>query len=188
MRNALLLTFTLLLSACASMPPQQLAGDFSRTSPQQARDANTKGQHVRWGGEIIHVDPGADATCFEVLGRELTEEARPDRHDAQQGRFLACRTGFFDPEVFTRGRQITVTGVVDGSERRKVGDYDYLYPRVAADVVYLWPKTPRFVREYEPYPWGYGYGPWADPFWNPGYFYPPVIVVRGHGGGHHSGH
>src|SRR4051794_18412205 len=94
-----------LLSGCVSVPPP-LSGEYSPTSPQQVREQGGSGQHVRWGGEIIRVDPGADATCFEVLGRELSEDARPDRRDAQQGRFLACRKGFFDPEVFTRGREV----------------------------------------------------------------------------------
>ena len=185
MRTFLVVTIAAaVLSGCVSVPPP-LSGEYSATSPQQAREQGGSGQHVRWGGEIIRVDPGADATCFEVLGRELGDDARPYRRDAQQGRFLACRKGFFDPEVFTRGREITVTGVVDGSESRKVGDYDYLYPRVAADVVFLWPQRPRVERMYDPYP-GFGFGPWGDPFWG-GYWYPPtVVVVHGHGHGHSS--
>lgn len=170
-----------LLSACATAPAP-LAGDFAPSSPRAVRERGGDGQHVRWGGEIIRVDPAADATCFEILGRELGSDARPDRRDSDEGRFVACRKGFYDPEVFTRGREVTVTGVVDGNETRKVGEYDYLYPRVAADVIYLWPKAPRVVRYYDPYPWGFG--PWGDPFFSPLWGYPPVVIVHRH---HKSG-
>jgi outer membrane lipoprotein len=117
---------------------------------------------VRWGGEIISTEPGQQSTCFYVLGRPLDDQARPVRsgNNDSQGRFVACRAGFYDPEVFARGREITVTGAIQGTMTRKVGDYDYNYPRVDANVVYLWPKRPAVV--------GYPYGPgWYDPFWGP---------------------
>lgn len=170
------LAATVLLGACASVP-RPLDGEFAALTPQQVREQGGSGQRVRWGGEIIQVDPASESTCFEILGRPLGSDARPLHRDEQQGRFLACRAGFFDPEVYTRGREVTVTGRVDGSERRKVGEYDYLYPRVAADAIYLWPKASRVVRYYDPYPWGFG--PWNDPFWSPawGWWGPPQVIV-----------
>ena len=55
--------------------------------------------------------------------------------------------------VFSAGREITVTGSITGFETRKVGDYDYRYPIVAADVVYLWPvrQDTRVIVEHVPY-------------------------------------
>lgn len=163
------------LAGCASVP-KPLVGDYAAVNPQQARDRQLPGERVRWGGEIIRVDPGANVTCFEILGRALADNARPSARDDSQGRFIACRKGFYDPEVFTRGREVTVAGRLDGSERRKVGEYDYFYPRVDADVVYLWPKRSAVVR-YDPYPWSW------DPFWSYGGFGswwgpPPIVIVR----------
>ena len=44
------------------------------------------------------------------------------------------------------------------------GEYDYRYPRVAADVVYLWPE--RREREFEYRPYFPGIGPlWYDPWY-----------------------
>ena len=43
-------------------------------------------------------------------------------------------------------------------ESTRIGDYDYQLPRVAADVVYLWPE----VREVEVRPY-----PYYDPYWGP---------------------
>jgi outer membrane lipoprotein len=35
---------------------------------------------------------------------------------------------------------LTLAGTVTGFETRRIDDYDYRYPRVAADVIYLWPE------------------------------------------------
>jgi outer membrane lipoprotein len=152
---------TALLAACATVP-QPLQGNFTNVTSLNAQAGNAGGQTVRWGGEIISTEPGQQSTCFYVLGRPLDDQARPIHNggDANtQGRFVACRAGFYDPEVFTRGREITVTGTIQGSMTRKVGDYDYNYPRIDASVVYLWPKRPVGG--------GYPYGGWYDPYWGP---------------------
>src|SRR5664279_1937626 len=128
-----------MLGACATVPAP-LQGQFSPVTPRDAAANGGQGASVRWGGEIINVDPRADQTCFEILARELDATARPVSRDPSAGRFLACRAGFYDPEEFKRGRDITVIGQLNGSERAKVGEFDYTYPRVAADAVYLWPK------------------------------------------------
>ena len=155
--TALILTLAAVLSGCATAP-QPLRGEFASASPEQASDA--LGQtSVRWGGSIIATHPGPTETCIEVLGRELNESARPRlAPDESSGRFLACRAGFYDPAIFAEDRDVTVTGRVTGFESRRIGEYDYRYPRVAADVIYLWPER----RAIDDYRWH------ADPFW-PGY-------------------
>ena len=75
--------------------------------------------------------------------------------DASGGRFIACRAGFYDPAIFQVDREVTVTGVVDGFETRRIGEYDYRFPRLAADVIYLWPVRERVDVVHEPVP-----GPW----------------------------
>lgn len=124
-------------------------------------------RQVRWGGQIIDTKPGPQETCFYVLQRPLDDQARPvaaSSDSETQGRFVACRAGFYDPEVFTRGRDITVTGVIQGTTSEKIGEYNYAYPRVQANVVYLWPKRVA-VNYYGP---GY-YDPFWGPYWGPGW-------------------
>jgi outer membrane lipoprotein len=163
----------LLVGACATVPAP-LQGQFAPVTPRDAATGNAQGEAVRWGGEIIEVDPRADQTCFEILARDLDAAARPMARDPSDGRFLACRNGFYDPEEFKRGREITVVGHLDGSEHGKVGDFDYTYPRVAADAIYLWPQRSLYTAT--PYydPWGpWGYGPyWGRPWWG------PTVIVR----------
>ena len=168
---------TATLAACATVPAP-LQGQFSTATPRDA--ASAAGSAVRWGGEIIKVEPKTDATCFEILARELDSSARPRESDAPGGgRFIACRNGFYDPEEFDRGRDLTVIGHVTGTDHGKVGEFDYAYPHVAADAIYLWPKRARYVRSpyydpwfYGPY-WG-GFGPYWGPMWGGG----GAVIIR----------
>src|SRR4051794_33607901 len=104
----------LVLGGCATVPAPVAGTDFSTLTPQQAIAQNAGSARVRWGGEIIKVEPKNDSTCFEVLARELYSDARPNRHDGNDGRFIACSKGFYDPAVYTRGRDLTVVGKLAG--------------------------------------------------------------------------
>ena len=80
-----------------------------------------------------------------------------------------------------------IVGNVTGTERGKVGEYDYTYPRVEATSIYLWPKRPLYVASpyYDPWltgpGWGgyYGFGWGWGPYWGA----PPIIIHER--GGHH---
>ena len=177
LKTALAVATAAVLGGCATVPAPIAGDNFSAVTPQQAVSQNANGQRVRWGGEIINVEPRADATCFEVLSRDLWPDARPNRrHDTSDGRFIACRHGFYDPAVYAKGRDLTVTGSVNGTEQHKVGEYNYTFPQVSADQVYLWPKR-EYVDNY------YAHGPFGDPFWGPywgapGWWAPPIVIVR----------
>jgi len=163
------------LASCASVPTP-LQGQFASVTPRDAATSGGSGEAVRWGGEIIKVEPKTDQTCFEILARQLDATARPVARDPSGGRFIACRNGFYDPEDFARGRELTVTGRLGGVERGKVGEFDYTYPRVAADTIYLWPKRSMYARYpyYDPWygdPFWWGAGPYWGPYWGG-----PIIV------------
>ena len=169
------------LGGCATIP-QPLVGNYANVTTASAQQGGAGGTQVRWGGEIIKTEPGPQQTCFFVLSRPLDSQARPQSGNSGEnaGRFVACRAGFYDPEVFTRGRELTVTGTLHGTVSKKVGDYDYAYPRVEANVVYLWPKR----QQYAAYPAGY-----YDPFWGPGFgpYWGSPWGYGGYGGGYWRG-
>lgn len=172
----------LVLAGCATAP-KPLQGEFDADTPRaQVAD----GQRVRWGGTIIDVQPKPEETCIQVLGKALSGNARPMFSDDSEGRFVACRQGFYDPAVFAQGREVTVTGTAAGTELRKIGEYDYPLPRVAADVIYLWPERYSFDQPYwDPYWvwWPYGYYNWYGPTLRWGY-YGHGHYGHGHGHGH----
>lgn len=172
-RLALFAVVAAALSACASIPAP-LAGDFAPFQPDQATERSV-GAEVRWGGIIVDTRPGRSETCVEILARDLDRELRPLHGDISHGRFLACREGFRDPAVFTAGRDITVVGRLQGFVNHEIGEYVYRYPRLAAEVMYLWPARPDIIYAHGPYPRRMGW-PYYDPWW---YYGPPRSRVSG---------
>jgi outer membrane lipoprotein len=144
-----------LLAACASQP-KPLQGEFSPLTPRDAAGQDSTGTTVRWGGRIVRVEPKENSTCFEMISTRLDAYGRPYwAEDDSGGRFIACRTGFYDPAIFEKNRDVSFTGRIDGYENRQIGGYDYRFPHVAADVVYLWPvrERVRVITRPAPWPW-----------------------------------
>jgi len=162
---------TLLLAACASQP-KPLQGAYADTTPEAALQGDSTGTAVRWGGRIVKVEPRKDSTCFEMISAPIGSGGRPAiTRDQSNGRFIACRTGFYDPAVFEPNREVTFIGRIEGYETRRIGEYDYRFPKLAADVVYLWPQrsnatvvypaAPYYHPYYGFYPgWRWGWGGW----------------------------
>jgi len=164
------------LAACATAP-KPLQGQFNPVAPREATNVQLPGALVRWGGRIIDIRPGQDQTCFQMLARPLNASGRPaggDASDANDGRFIACRSGFYDPAVFQPGREVTFIGKISSYESTRIGDFDYRLPKIDADVVYLWPVI-REVQVVDPWgPWGPGpWGPWGPGPWGRGPWWGP---------------
>lgn len=141
------------LAGCATTS-SPLRGDYADVSPHQAMQQDSTGAVVRWGGRIIRTEPMSDHTCFEMLSTRLDGSGRPYwAADDTRGRFIACRAGFYDPALFDNTREVTFTGRIEGYENRKIGEYDYRFPRLAADVVYLWPVREKVDVIARPAPW-----------------------------------
>ncbi|MFW5926900.1 MAG: Slp family lipoprotein [Wenzhouxiangella sp.] len=158
----------LFAAGCATVPAP-LAGDFPEIQPDEATE-RTIGTRVRWGGSIVDTRPGAEETCIEVLARELGRGLRPLETDRTHGRFLACRDGFRDPEVFASGRELTVVGRLNGFVTGTIGEFEYEYPRVDAEAIYLWSPRAESIY-YHPDPW------WHTGWW-PYYYHPHYRPVR----------
>ena len=170
------LPITLLVSACTTVP-ETLVGEYGEATPAGI-DPQAKGTPVRWGGVIVDAMPDQQKTCFEILSKNLNKYMRPQNNDTTAGRFIACKSGFHDPEVWTKGREVTLTGEFQYVEERKIGDFNYRYPVVNVDNLVLWQKRPDVVVRhynydpfYSPYYWGgrggygYGYGYGYRPGW-----------------------
>jgi len=156
--GSMLILTALVLTACTNIPIQ-LDGDYTSLVPENAseKDLDTR---VRWGGMILETRPEADFTCFEILSKELGTSMRPVVSDQEGGRFIACKPGFYDPEIFKKGREVTLTGAIVHMDMRKVGEYNYQFPVVDIDFMSLWPKRSQRVYMYGPYqPWYWHYPP-----------------------------
>jgi len=179
---------TAAMSACTSVPTQ-LQGEFDAVSPARV-NASEFGRNVRWGGVLIDTRNEADKTCFEVLSRDLDRYMRPEVSDTTAGRFIACTTGFYDPEVYSKGREVTVTGQIKELEERKIEEFDYRYPVLAVNDLVLWQKRKNvlvynapYSPFYYPYYWG---GAWGGYY--PYYRYPYGAYGPGYGAGFGGGY
>jgi len=168
--NSLIRTICLLvlavsaLCACTSIP-EQLKGEYTQLSPEATSEKDLE-TPVRWGGVVLETRPENDFTCFEVLSKTLEKSMRPKNSDQSSGRFIACKPGFYDPEVFKKGREVTLAGKVIHIDVRKVGEYDYHFPVVDIEFLSLWPKRRLVIRHYF-------YGPYRPYYWHyPYYGYP----------------
>jgi outer membrane lipoprotein len=171
--RAMIFLMTLLvgaLAACTTVP-EQIQGDFPNISPARV-EPGVFGREVRWGGVILNSETRGDATCFEILSRELDKYLRPLQEDYTGGRYIACKKGFQDPMVFGKGREVTTTGSIRNIEVRPVEGFDYRYPVLDVDSLVLWEKRRRVVvyRGYHD-PFYYRY-PWGYPYWGWGYHRP----------------
>lgn len=160
------------MTACTAVPTQ-LQGEFDDVSPARV-NASEFGRNVRWGGVLIDTRNEESKTCFEILSRDLDRYMRPEVNDTTAGRFIACTTGFYDPEVYAKGREVTVTGQIESLEERKIEEFDYRYPVLAVEDLVLWQKRKNvlvynsvYSPFYYPYYWG---GPWGGYY--PYYRYP----------------
>ena len=163
------LLFALLLASCSSQVPlniRQAPAEKLGLGTVRENPDNFQSREVRWGGEILEITNRESFTELTVLDRPLSKNGEPSRTDSSPGRFIAHIPDFIDPQEYTVERRITVRGTLAGAEKRKVGEYPYVYPVVKAADWYLWPKP--VVRSTTHYPWWY-YDPW---WYSPWYHYP----------------
>jgi outer membrane lipoprotein len=171
-------TITLLALAGCTTIPEQLQGTFPDVSPARVEPA-AFGNTVRWGGVIIDSMNAQDNTCFEVLSRDLDKYLRPKVEDRTAGRFIACKQGFYDPEVFARGREVTLIGRIRDVEVKNIDEFKYRYPVVDVDELVLWQvREEVFVVDgfYDPFWYPYY---WGSPYWGHYPYYPPGRPMHG---------
>lgn len=164
-----------LLDGCASLVPKTIQtvapGNLQiaqvRAQPQQYRDSI-----VRWGGNIISTRNERDHTVLEIVGRDLDNDGRPKEEDRSLGRFLAKIPGFLDPAIYKPGRAVTVHGRIEGVVEQSIGEFQYTYPVVQTDDVYLWQPLPqpRQPYYYDPFLYSPWY-PWGWPYYRPWPYY-----------------
>jgi starvation-inducible outer membrane lipoprotein len=125
---------------------------------ESARDpAAHQGQVVIWGGVILETVIHAEGTELVILEAPLGTAGEPLSADQSAGRFLAWTTSHFDPEIYHRGRRLTLAGTLEVSQTRLLGDLEYAYPVVRIEQHYLWP-VPQYLYFV---PGGYGSASWG---------------------------
>ena len=168
-----LLSALIAISGCAPISSElrsQADKDLAVDQVSEKPDAY-KGKLVIWGGEIIKTTNRKDgSTLIDVLERPLSWNEEPKLSDESAGRFLVEVQRFLDPQIFRRGRKITVAGEIIGSTEKPLGEMQYVYPLLMSRQIYIWPRQTYY---YYPYPyWDYPgyYGYYSPGFWGPGWW------------------
>jgi len=158
---SLLVLTSLLMLGCQSAPQLPVPQTNPPVAAVQSNPGAHKDQQVTWGGVILSTEAKDKVTEVTILAKRLSSSTRPIEGDVSLGRFIAKINGFIDPAVYAAGRELSVYGVMIGTENRKVGEYDYLYPMVNVTSYHLWPVPVKYDDDYYWDPW---YGPWYYPY------------------------
>ena len=201
--NLKLLALTLSIVGCAYPISQQMREEAAKDVTFKMVLNNPSayvGDIVIWGGIIIKTVNLKEGTQIFVLNTPLNYLGEPKRNIHSKGRFIAQTSEFLDPEIYKRGNQVTLAGVVSGEKILPLGEGSYTYPVITIKELHLYEKQP-----YYPYPYYY-YDYWNGPFWYGPYFAPGYYGFygyrheheehkeheglgeerEGHAGGHHE--
>lgn len=166
----LILLFLIFVVGCATQTPDAIRNAPPVDLPLSLVQHDVSpyiGQPVRWGGQIAGVENRKNETWFDVVARPLDSNGRPNATGDSLGRFLVYTEGFLDPEVYAKGRDITIAGRIERSLIRPIGEYSYNYVVIKADTINLWEQRVERTPYYrDPF-----YDPFYDPFW-PSRIYP----------------
>jgi outer membrane lipoprotein len=124
---------------------------------------------VRWGGVILDTENRQDTSSLTIVAFPLKDSGEPLVSDTSTGRFIAKFDEFLEPTIFSRDREITVTGKLMKTKTLDVDEYAYEYPVVQVEHHYIWPvrKDPA----YSDYPRYWWYDPWYPyPYYYPVYY------------------
>ncbi len=129
-----------------------------------------RGATLLLGGEILGNTVTATGTTLEILRYRLDRRGWPITPEKPGDRFLARSENILDPALYAKGKKVTLTGTVMGSETRALDQAQYVYPLFSIGEIRLWSEEERSERLYpyrfNPYDPGYYY-PYGHPYWYP---------------------
>jgi starvation-inducible outer membrane lipoprotein len=115
-----------------------LQGDYSSLTPAGSKQKHPMNVPVRWSGLIINTVNQKEKTCFEIAQTETDENLRPTNViPKNSSRFIACKDGFLEPHAFNK-RMVTITGNLVAYTKQNVDEYEYEYPVLKTDIIYIW--------------------------------------------------
>lgn len=111
---------------------------------------------VIWGGIVLSDINDSSGSNLVIMETSLDDAGYPMEANLPRGRFIARTRLFLDPEIYRKGRRVTLAGQVTGLSTRKMGDGTYAYPILDIKELRYW----RYYQEYYDEPYYPYYGPW----------------------------
>ncbi len=108
-------TMALLLSACASLPPELGNPDDKSVVTQYSawleRDPATQSP-VRMGGIVANISNQKDRTRVELVNLPIDSAGRPNIHQEPQGRFVAYSRFMVQPHHLNKAKWVTMNTLI----------------------------------------------------------------------------
>lgn len=145
MRLLLVIFLSAMVFGCAHAISKETRGAVDRDirAEELFKDPDAfKGSTVMLGGAIINSVNTPEGTYLEVLQLPLDRLGRPAPEDDSSGRFLVLHEEYLETAIYSRGRLITVAGVVEGKMARPLGEIEYPYPLLKGRELYLFRARP----------------------------------------------
>ena len=148
--NFVIICLLLLSLGCAAgisnQARSQVTYEGSFSELQKASD-DYIGETCLFGGKILENRASTTFSELTVLHLVTDSRDRPKDDEQSQGRYLVQSNQFLDPAIYKKGALLTVVGRLIGKEVRSIGEYKYVYPKLEAIELKVWPET-----DYYPFP------------------------------------
>ncbi len=165
----------LALFSCAPVLNKEYMKEGSReVSFQLLREYpdQSQGKLFILGGIIVRTKLTASGSQIEAIQVPVDSSGYFKEQGRSEGRFMAVLPkdkAMLDPEVYYRGRRITLAGEFVELRKGTIDETEYVYPVFRIKQIYLWPEE----RPYYYYdPWFYPYYYWEPYDWGPWWPYP----------------
>lgn len=171
----LLALLFLSLSACSGLPKAMRNAPYTDINLNVVKTniSAYKGMPFRWGGTIINIKNKESSSLAQILFYPLTRYGRPYTERKTEGRFAISSSQFLDPAIYKEGGEITVTGVLSGEIKQKIGEKTLALPLIAIDQIHLWPIQQRYDNYYYPYSPYHPHYYFSNRYYRHGYYYDP---------------
>ncbi len=185
-RLHLILLTAILLAGCSTTAVRPIPDTVSQPPGNDIQLAEVTGDpqkflggQIRWGGSILNTQQHEGGLYIEILQRPLDNKGKPLSGRESDGRFIAKIPSPYDAKYFYRGRHITISGILNNIETRKINKQtEQALPVVNAQNHYTWnsyEKNYGYRKYYHP-----GY-----PYYHRGYYlrhrhYYPYFHHRGY--------
>src|SRR5574337_1562838 len=140
----IMVVWAVVLSACAPVLNRGYMKEGEREVSFNAMRQNPAGHSGRLyilGGVIVPTKLTQDGSKLEAMHVPVDRYGYFRDRGRSEGRYLAIMPkdrALLDPEVFTKGRRVTIAGEFTGVRKDKIGEMEYVYPVFLIRQVYLW--------------------------------------------------
>jgi outer membrane lipoprotein len=180
MKILLLSVVVLSMVGCAITPPAEEITQAPQNDISLAEVNKDilvfKDSKVRWGGRVLKTTEigtkESPVLQVEVLEYPLDEKGKPMEEASSNGRFIAEVNGPYKRSQFFRGRLITISGVISGSEKHTLASgKEQAIPIVQSNEKFAWRR---------PAPDSYYHPSWYSNFYF-GFHKRPYFIRTGYG-------